>query len=273
VARAAGVRVATAPIGLGPFTSDWWANCVADILRPNTTVVRDDASVLYCKQYGLSVKRRQDDGFRIAEVLPLTQSNRSPEPRAKRIGVNIFSQFGSIRHDESKAWWTALLESLSATNVILEGFCFHNSIFDDFAITSECFDRAGLDPRSVRGPDIDFRVACARLKDFDAIVTSRFHAVVVGNAFGIPTFAVCDGEYYCRKMEAAAKGFASSTQMRQFDASPQEATTRILKSVESPATLRTGLRSVAQRCQHALWRLRPASIIADTMKRWKRPAA
>lgn len=229
VAKHCGAEIATAPIGLGPFYSEGWAKRVAEAFRVADVVVRDDASLEYCRQYGVPAVRQDDDGHRLSEVLRPPAADKHRQPRPWRIGVNCFCQYGSIRHAESNAWWTELLKHLSQENTVVEGFCFHNSICDDFAITSECFANAGLDPSLVRVPDFDFREACARLANFDAVVSSRFHAVVVGNAFNIHTYAVCDGDYYSRKMEAATKKLIRSTLVRQFDSTPEETAASILK--------------------------------------------
>jgi polysaccharide pyruvyl transferase WcaK-like protein len=119
--------------------------------------------------------------------------------------------------------------------VNIKGFCFHNSVFEDYAHTCECFDRSGLNPNDVIVPDLDFQAACARLSDFDAIISSRFHAIVVGNAMGISTFAVCDGEYYDRKMEAATKNFERSALIKQFDCAPEQVAFDILHNDHAPS--------------------------------------
>jgi polysaccharide pyruvyl transferase WcaK-like protein len=236
VARHKGVQIATGPIGLGPFTYDGWAKRVAESLQIAKVVVRDDASLKFCREYGIPAVQRDDDGFRLTEVLQLQQPERDRKSRPWRIGVNVFNQYGSNRHIESSAWWEALLKHLSHENTLIEGFCFHNLVFEDFAATSECLAKAGLDPCMARVPDFDFRVSCAQLVNFDAIVSSRFHAIVVGNVIGTRTYAVCDGEYYGHKMKAATSKFNRSTLVRQLDTSPEETAANILQALQSAAT-------------------------------------
>ncbi len=231
VARSCGVTIATGPIGLGPYHSDAWAKRVVESLNGVNLVVRDDASLAFCQEHGLSSSYRPDDGFRVSEVLDLTPSRTVPEREPRRIGVNMFYQYGSIRRHESLAWWAALLGHLSERNVVLEGFCFHNQIFEDFATACECLAKVGLDYSIARQPELDFRTSCLHLGTFDAIVSSRFHAIVVGNVLQIPTFAICDGDYYDNKMQAATKTFKRSELVRQMESPPEEVAASILKAV------------------------------------------
>ncbi len=230
VARARDVAIATGPIGLGPFHSDGWAKRVVAALEAADLVVRDDASLSFCQQHGLRTTFRVDDGFRASEVLQLEPSKGLQAPRSPRIGVNIFYQYGSLRRRESIMWWAALLKRLSHQKTILNGFCFHNNLFEDFAVASECLARAELDPTIACPPDFDFRMSCARLAMFDVVVSSRFHAIVMGNTLGIPTYAISDGDYYQNKMQAATKNFDCSQLIRQLESSPEEIATRILQT-------------------------------------------
>ncbi len=230
VARARGVAIATGPIGLGPFHSDGWAGRVVAALGSADLVVRDDASLSFCKQHGLRTTLRADDGFRASEVLQFKSSKAIRESQSPRIGVNIFYQYGSLRRRESIMWWAALLKQLSHQKTVLDGFCFHNNLFEDFAVASECLAKAGLDPTIANPPDFDFRVSCMRLATFDVVVSSRFHAIVMGNVLGIPTYAICDGDYYHNKMQAATNDYDCSQLIRQLESSPEEVATRILQA-------------------------------------------
>lgn len=229
VARSGGARIATAPIGLGPFRSARWAKRVADALQGATLVVRDEASLQLCQNFGVPAEHRRDDGFRALEVLEELNRISARATRPRRIGVNIFNQHGSARHSDSRAWWEALLKLLPRDDTIIEGFCFHNYLLSDFAVTAESFAEAGLDPHMVRLPEFDFRAGCTQLRDFDGIVSSRFHAIVVGNVIGKRTYAICDGDYYSHKMKAATKECDRSTLVRQFDSCPEQIAAQILQ--------------------------------------------
>ena len=233
VAESCGVAIETAPIGLGPFYCDVWARRIASALRIATVAVRDTGSLEYCRRYEVPAVLRDDDGLRCAEVIPMPHRDPFREFQPWRIGVNAFHQYGSNRQSDSRAWWTVLMEHLAQHNTIIEGFCFHSDLFADFAVTTECFAKAGLDACGVRLPDFDFRVSCARLARFDAIISSRFHGVVVGNSLGIRTYAVCDGDYYSQKMQAACEKFDLSMLIRQFDNCPKEIAASIVHMIHS----------------------------------------
>jgi polysaccharide pyruvyl transferase WcaK-like protein len=235
VARACKVTVATGPIGLGPFHYDGWGRRVVEALDEANLVVRDDVSLEFCRNRGLKARHREDDGFRASEVFQIEPRKVASKLPSRRIGINIFHQYGSTRRHDSNAWWAALLKQLDHQNTVLEGFCFHHLIFEDFAVTSECLANAGLDPSIAQPPDFDFRASCARLATYDAIVSSRFHAIVLGNALGIPTYAICDGEYYRSKMQAATKNFNRSALVLQLESSPEEVAASIMRSVHSSA--------------------------------------
>jgi hypothetical protein len=44
-----------------------------------------------------------------------------------------------------------------------------------------------------------------RVAGFDAVISARFHAVVVAAALGIPAVAIGAGEYYRDKMQATRR--------------------------------------------------------------------
>jgi polysaccharide pyruvyl transferase WcaK-like protein len=234
-AKEAGAAVATAPLGLGPFRSRQAARKTAATLTGATLAVRDQASLDFCDHAGLPARLAKDDGFRAAEVIDLR-----PEPNAPRrlrpcIGLNISHQYGSSWTGETRSWWTTLVRTLTRAPVDIETFCFHADTFSDYERALECCLVAGLAPSSVREPRLDFRAACRQLADFDLIVSSRFHAVVVGNIMGKATFGVYAGDYYKHKMLAAAQDFPRSQALSLPEMNAVDAANAILKSLQALA--------------------------------------
>jgi polysaccharide pyruvyl transferase WcaK-like protein len=202
-----GVPVETAPLGIGPFNHPWNVKRLKDALADAKVRVRDVDSQRICRGCGIPAELRKDDGFRVSEVMEIQHGNAKTSPL---IGVNFYHQHGGIDRDREATWWRELLLLLKTNGARIEGFCFHNSLPSDFSQTVQLFEAAGLPAKQVRFPDWDFRDACRRLTDYDVIVTSRFHAVVIAGALEIPAIAVANGEYYDSKMTAACEGQARS---------------------------------------------------------------
>ena len=97
----------------------------------------------------------------------------------------------------------------------------------------ECCLAAGLLPSAVREPRVDFRAACRQLADFDLIVSSRFHAVVVGNIMDKATFGVYAGDYYKHKMLAAAQDLPRNQALSLPEMNAVNAANAILEAMES----------------------------------------
>jgi len=196
-AKAARVPVSSAPIGLGPFRSRGEAAFVAEALRGADLVVRDTASLAFCREHGLTARLAVDDGFRVAELMPGLQRGARDGSRRK-IGVCIFPQHGDPDWPRTKRWWRGLLSALRSEEV--SGFCFHSDEKLDFATTREL-----LADRPVKPWTGNLREAVETVCGFDAIVSARYHAVVTANAIGIPNIAVAGGTYYQIKMQAAKR--------------------------------------------------------------------
>lgn len=234
VAKATGVSIATAPLGIGPFTSKQAAKKTLKALAGSSLLVRDKASLAFCMRNGLSARQAKDDGFRAMEVMSVQPQAKAQSLEKPRVGINIFEQHGSVCPAETKLWWTDLLKALAQEPVTVEAFCFHTDLFSDFSRAMECCLDAGLHPSVVHPPPLDFRVACSQLADFDVIVSSRFHAAVVGNLLAKATFAVYDSHYYKHKMHAAADGFERSQTLTPVDVTASEAAQRILEAATPP---------------------------------------
>jgi len=101
----------------------------------------------------------------------------------------------------------------------------------DYEPAIECCLAAGLLPSAVREPRLDFRAACRQLADFDLIVSSRFHAVVVGNIMDKATFGVYAGDYYKHKMLAAAQDFPRSHALSLPEMNAVDAANAILEAM------------------------------------------
>lgn len=196
-AKAARVPVSSAPIGIGPFNGRGEIAFVAEALRGTDLAVRDAGSLAFCREHGLTVRQALDDGFRVAEVIPgLTR--RARDGKRQKVGVCIFPQHGDPDWPRTKRWWSGLLAALRAEDV--GGFCFHSDTKLDYATTREL-----LGDGRVTTWTTDLRDAVAKLCEFDAIVSSRYHAVVVANVLGIPNIAVAAGDYYRVKMTSAVR--------------------------------------------------------------------
>jgi polysaccharide pyruvyl transferase WcaK-like protein len=241
VAKEFGIRIESAPIGIGPFSSHHLARLTADALSTAHVTVRDKTSAQFCTHYRLAHDRLPDDGFKARDILRLPEKRDSGNRHRPFIGVNIFEQHGSTKFKKSKAWWTSLLHYLSRANIGIKGFCFHNNLGLDLAATTECFSQAHLDVTDVEPPVLDLQNACAQLCQFDAIVSTRFHAIVVGNAIGIPTYAVYEGEYYSAKMQAAADGFAKCKLLPNFSEPAETVAAQIVDMLNSGKHTRAGI--------------------------------
>ncbi len=230
-AQRAGVPIATGPLGIGPFRFGGAARKVAATLAGADLAVRDEESWQFCRRYGLAARRARDDGFRVREVVDLP-AGAGPSPgRKPRIGVNIFVQHGTLDSSRARAWWIDLLRQLAQAPVSLEAFCFHTDVLLDYAEMVDCWSAAGLDPAAVRAPELDFRAGCRQLADFDLIISARFHAVVVGNVIGKPTFGVCSGAYYTPKMQAAVAGSPRSQLLEQSTVPAGAAAQRVFEAL------------------------------------------
>lgn len=203
VARHSGVRIESAPLGVGPFKGRSGTRRFQATFRDVGLTVRDESSLVACTSLGVPATLARDDGFRAAEVLPGVVERRRLEAA---VGVNLHAQAGGAGTSASKRWWRDLLGELQSRRIRTEGFCFHNAPLDDFSATAEAFASAGLDPALVRHPCLDFREACAQVGRYRTIISTRFHAVVTANVLKVPALAVADGAYYQTKMHAACTG-------------------------------------------------------------------
>ena len=220
VARHCGIRIETGPLGIGPFQRRSHVKLFKKSFADTLLHVRDTTSLNLCRNLGLRAEMRPDDGFRAAEIIP---SLHEPTPKATCVGVNLHPQAGGTHVAAAEKWWNETLTALRQAQVPVEGFCFHNSPLADYTATTEAFAAAGLDPGSVRHPHIDFRDGCSQLKRYRAIITTRFHAVVVSSVIGIPALAAAEGPYYQEKMKAACASHPASRLADRQTMSPQKA--------------------------------------------------
>lgn len=206
--------VATAPVGIGPFTSKYWAKTVVRALGHAELRVRDAVSLDFCRRRGLNATVEPDDAFALVKGMVTTSSIALSESGARKIGVCLFPQYGRKADCDFSGWLIKCLHGLKAQGPEwkIEGFCFHTSPDAEFREMQDLFESAGLPPNQVLAPNLDFRRAAVSVRNYDLIITTRFHAVVVANAFGIPNIAIASGEYYLAKMKAAVAGheFSSS---------------------------------------------------------------
>ena len=198
--------VSTAPLGIGPFKSGPAADRVADILRQVDLKVRDQDSHDFCRARGLQAILASDDVFNLDWLPFRTERQRGDGPR--KIGVCIFRQYGQDAEVDLSGWWTECLRGLGRQHPEheIEGFCFHTGLQEEFRQMVRLFRRAGLSPVRVLAPRLDFRAATAAIREYDFIISARFHAVVVANVLKIPNIAIATGAYYRVKMNAAVSG-------------------------------------------------------------------
>lgn len=201
VAKPCGVPVTSGPLGFGPFGSVAEEAYVAEALRAADLVVRDATSLAFCRQHGLAARLALDDGFRVAEVFP-GLSRRGCNGNRLKIGVCIYPQHGDPHWPQTKRWWARLLSALQTSDRVEEvsGFCFHGDRRLDYATTQELLGDGRVLP-----PAANLRAMVENLCRYDAIVSARYHAVVIANVLGIPNIAVAAGDYYQVKMTAAVR--------------------------------------------------------------------
>ncbi len=205
------VPVATAPRGIGPFTSPLNADTVATALRRIKLKVRDQTSLDFCRDRGINAILEPDDAFAWVKNFLASEPASRPPPRPRKIGVCIFTQYGQDANCDLTQWWTECLRGLKAQHPEheIEGFCFHTSLEAEFQEMTRLFSQAGLPPRQVLSPTADFRQAVEIVRGYDLVISTRFHATVTANVFNLPNIAIAAGDYYRAKMSAATSGFES----------------------------------------------------------------
>lgn len=232
VAKSFGTLVVTAPLGIGPIQDRKLADQFIDAFRGASLCVRDEASADFCRKNGLEVSIKPDDGFRVGKILgikcsPLRDSNEIV------LGVNYFPQHGARDKSAFREWWREFLRITAGDGITVEGFCFHNNIFEDFEAMVELFASVGLPSSAVKPPNLDFRDACSNLSRYSVIASSRFHAVVVANASNIPCVGVSCGAYYDAKMNAACMNSDKAFHINTGSYTPRDALNELLSSYES----------------------------------------
>jgi polysaccharide pyruvyl transferase WcaK-like protein len=207
LARVRGLPVTTSPLGLGPFADPAAAAAVARALRGARVLVRDAASLDFCRRHGVTAEERPDDGFRLDEVIDGAAGSAWSRESPRLIGVCIFPQFSAQWSLSCEPWWVEALRALvrAFPQQPVRGFCFHTDRRLDFESTRRLFAAAGLDPAAVAPPEPDFRAAIGSLRRFGAIVSTRFHAAVAASVLGIPCVAVAQSDYYEIKMDSAMR--------------------------------------------------------------------
>jgi polysaccharide pyruvyl transferase WcaK-like protein len=200
--------VSTAPVGIGPFASDAWAQTVAALLRQMDLQVRDAVSLEFCRAREVPARLAPDDAFAWLSPFAITLPKKSPSASPRKIGVCIFAQYGQPATTDLSGWWIELLRGLNSQfpEHSVEGFCFHTSPLAEYREMMRLFAGAGLRTDQVRLPTLDFREAVRALGEYEFIISTRFHGVVTANVLGIPNVAIAAGDYYQSKMAAAVNG-------------------------------------------------------------------
>jgi polysaccharide pyruvyl transferase WcaK-like protein len=203
-----GVDISSAPVGIGPFRRKENADLTIDSLRSVALKVRDPESLDFCHQHGLVADLCKDDGFKIKNILDhddfstADNTNLSKKPL---IGICVFYQHGSeSSRSKYASWWVRFLAHLKKAGLEnnLEGFCFHNDPNLDFYYMVQLFDKAGIDVKRITEPFMDYKNVIKKLRNYDYVITTRFHSAVVSRAYNIPFIAAYSGEYYGSKMHS-----------------------------------------------------------------------
>jgi polysaccharide pyruvyl transferase WcaK-like protein len=234
VAKSCGTPVVTAPLGIGPIDNPKLADRFARAFQGASICVRDETSADFCRKHGLKVSIKPDDGFRVGKIIDIKSSSIVRDSNEIVLGVNYFPQHGARDKSAFQEWWRELLHISAGKNITIEGFCFHNNIFDDFEAMVELFASVGLPSSAVKPPSLDFRDACRDLSRYSMIASSRFHAVVVANAIGIPCLGVSGGDYYHAKMNAACEGSDKAHHIRLLDTDPSVAFELLMTKHHAP---------------------------------------
>ena len=234
VAKYCGTPVVTAPLGIGPIDNPKLANRFAQAFQGASLCVRDETSADLCRKNGLEVSIKPDDGFRVGKIIDIKSSSIVRDLNEIVLGVNYFPQHGARDQSAFREWWRELLQIAVGKGIAIKGFCFHNNIFDDFEAIVELFASVGLPSSAVKPPFLDFRDACHELSRYSMIASSRFHAVVVANANGIPCLGVSAGDYYHAKMNAACEGSDKAHHIRLLDTNPSVALELLMTKHHAP---------------------------------------
>jgi len=223
LARQLRLPLTTAPIGIGPFILASDAERVDRLLRQVDLTVRDEVSRDFCRRRGLSPKLAPDDAFALVKNWSLSIPAAKLRDRERKIGVCIFRQYGQPMDCDWSDWWTKCLCGLKARypEMAIEGFCFHTSQQYEFQEMIRLFRRAGIPLSQVKPPEMDFRRATMSIRDYELVISTRFHAVVAANSFDVPNLAVASGDYYLAKMAAAQKGYPNSILINPATHSPE----------------------------------------------------
>jgi polysaccharide pyruvyl transferase WcaK-like protein len=218
------IRVATAPLGIGPFKSALQAENVTAALRRITLKVRDQTSLDFCRARNVDAMLEPDDAVALLKNLfPTAPANRRGA-RPGKIGVNIFTQYGQDAGCDLTEWWTKCLRRLKEQHpdYEIEGFCFHTSLQAEFEEMTRLFSRTGLPPGRVLAPVVDFRRAAETVLNYDLVISTRFHATLTANVFDIPNIAIAAGDYYQAKMSAARLGYEGACNVINPASQPPE---------------------------------------------------
>lgn len=204
IARLAHTRITSAPLGLGPFLHSKPLKRTVQALQGVRVAVRDVKSLELCQAQGILATLLQDDGFRARRCFPeLFTSREHTGDKALKVGLCAYVQHGDLHPERTHAWWLEVVKLLKVhAQAEMEGFCFHADLGLDFSMLVEVFTEAGVAQRKVIPPCWDFRQAIRRLGRYDAIISSRFHAVVLAKLLRLPHVAVAAGDYYGAKMAA-----------------------------------------------------------------------
>jgi polysaccharide pyruvyl transferase WcaK-like protein len=170
---------------------------------------------------------KSDDGFRVKEVLsdlqlrhPLQENKETKQ----RIGICIHRQENQEKHLIEK-WWINFLSNLKTyPNIEVRGFCFNADPAQDFSTLLYLFEASGHQREAVQQPPENFRDAIKHLRNFNLVVSTRFHSIVVAHALKLPYLAIASGEYYFNKISSIP--IAQDSQSKLLDPTkntPQEA--------------------------------------------------
>ena len=204
-ARRFRIPIRSAPIGVGPFFHEKSRQRFSDLFCNRSLTVRDLVSLDLCRQTGVDVEIKPDDGFRFFDVSPHPTIDMNPKEAKTPIGIDFYIQHGTNRPKAVFAWWSRLLQELANEQLDLGGFCFHTRPQHDFFQAIRLFSETGLSLKTIKAPEPDFRMAVAQVAQYRLIISCRFHAIVAASLYGVPHIAIASGAYYKQKMAAALR--------------------------------------------------------------------
>lgn len=242
IANEFGVKILTAPLGIGPFRKKRNLELFKKTFTRVPILVRDSDSLDICTKIGLNATLIKDDGFRLRELSEFRANYKIQNFEVGnnlKIGICAYNQHGSASNVRSYTdWWVRFLRQFAALGLQdrIEGFCFHNSLSTDFNFLVNIFKYAGFNVKLFHPPPLNFYNAIDNLSRYSYVIATRFHAVVCANALDIPATALYSGDYYKAKMISTVETTKGISPVCIDDKNPEIIANQIADSLRSSQT-------------------------------------